>query len=83
MAGVTRTRRHRWLALGLCVAIVAVAAIVPGGAALEVALFERSWVLLPDMARAPRAPERTEPPPPAAPVLASLPSRAPPAVLPA
>ena len=83
MPGVTRTRRQRWLALGLCVAIVAVAAIVPGGAALEVALFERAWVLLPDMARSPRPPERTEPRPPAAPALPSLPSRAPPAVLPA
>lgn len=43
-------RRRRALVVGLCIAVVAVAAFLPGTSALDYALFELPWVLLPDQA---------------------------------
>jgi hypothetical protein len=41
-------RRPSRAIAGLCIAVVALAALLPGIAALESAIFEFSWVLLPD-----------------------------------
>jgi hypothetical protein len=43
-------RRHRRPVAAICIAVVALAAFVPGLAALDHALLEPLWVLLPDEA---------------------------------
>jgi len=76
---VTRPHRTRWLAAGLCVAIVAIVAFAPGAGAFDLAVFERPWVLLPDIARAAEDVVPSAHPLPDAPLLALVSSRAPPA----
>jgi hypothetical protein len=64
--------------VGLCVAVIALAALLPGIASLEYALFEPQWVLLPDDTPVAvciiTAPGNEQP----VPLLSLLPSRAPP-----
>jgi hypothetical protein len=64
---------------GLCIAVIALAAFLPGISALEYALFEPEWVLLPDdtpvVVCSPVACGDEQP----VPFLSLLPSRAPPA----
>lgn len=43
-------RRPNRAIVGLCVAVIVVAAFLPGLSSLEYALFEPQWVLLPDEA---------------------------------
>lgn len=76
---MTRGHGREWLAAGLIVAIVATVAFAPGAAAFELAVFERPWVLLPDIARTARVAAPSAQPLPDAPFLALLSSRAPPA----
>jgi hypothetical protein len=72
-------RRRRALAASLCLAIVLVAACLPGLAALDWVVFELPWALLPDD-RTARAAEAL-PPPNGQPrsLFALFPPRAPPA----
>jgi hypothetical protein len=71
------SRPNRSVAI-LCIGIIALAAFLPGSAALEAALLEPQWVLLPDevsvTVRRPITPCLEQP----VPLLALLPSRAPP-----
>jgi hypothetical protein len=63
----------------LCIAAVALAAFLPGVSTLDFAVFEPTWVLLPDLASVavPEAPSAPAEQPLS--LLALLPSRAPPA----
>jgi len=65
---------------GLCIAVIVLAAFLPGISALDYALFEPQWVLLPDEVRlavySPVEPGDEQP----VPFLSLLPSRAPPSV---
>lgn len=64
---------------GLCIAVVLVAALLPGFAVLDYAIPEPGWVLLPDLSiRSVPGPSRACAPTIAA-VVPPLPSRAPPA----
>jgi hypothetical protein len=66
---------------GLCIAVIALAAFLPGISALEYALFEPQWVLLPDdtpVAVCSTVACRDEQP---VPLFSVLPSRAPPSSL--
>ena len=71
---------HRVVAAGL-VAIVTIAAVLPGFAAFDTAIFDAAWVLLPDETPAPyefpvvAASEQPDP------LLSLLSSRAPPSLL--
>lgn len=78
MAAVASTRRRRMLAAGLCLAMVAVAVLVPGVATLDCIVFELPWVLLRDttIAAAVVSPVGPSAQPPGC--LSLLPSRAPP-----
>ena len=75
-------RRQRSTAIGL-IAVVTIAALLPGFAAFDAAVFEAVWVLLPDETPAPYefpvvvAAEQPDP------LLSLLSSRAPPSFLPA
>jgi hypothetical protein len=66
--------------VALCVAVIALAAFLPGVSALDYALLEPRWILLPDEAPVPlcitTAPAIEQP----RPLLSLLPSRAPPAL---
>jgi hypothetical protein len=67
--------------LALCIAVVALAAFIPGALMLVWALVDPGWVLLPDLASVPlEVPDRTHPERLLA-LLAVLPSRAPPSLL--
>jgi hypothetical protein len=73
-------RSHRRV-IGLCVVVIAVAAFLPGISALDFALLEPQWVLLPDdtpVAPGPAVASCDEQP---VPLLRVLSSRAPPALL--
>ena len=79
---MTVMRLQRSTAIGL-IAVVTIAALLPGFAAFDAAVFEAVWVLLPDETPAPYdfpvviAAEQPDP------LLSLLPSRAPPSFLPA
>lgn len=64
----------------LCVAVIVLAALLPGSSALDYALFEPHWILLPDDAPVvvchTGTPGREQP----ASLLSLLPSRAPPSL---
>lgn len=79
MNPLRRTGTHRSVAC-LCIAVVLVAALMPGAAALDYAIPEPGWVLLPDLARLTDAPQ-----PPTfhrwgVAVVPPLPGRAPPSI---
>jgi hypothetical protein len=67
-------------AAGVCIAVIVVAAFLPGLCALDYALFEPQWVLLPEevIVAVDRADTPCDEQP--APLLSLLPSRAPPAI---
>jgi hypothetical protein len=71
-------RRPGRAAVGVCIAIIAVAALLPGFPGLDYAILEPIWVLLPDVV--PAAPCTLCEPGPEQPLrlLSLLPSRAPP-----
>ena len=73
----TMPRLRRPVAV-LCIAVIALAAFMPGVSACDDAVFEPSWVLLPDLAWTfvPNTPVRV--PEQLLALLALLPSRAPP-----
>lgn len=77
MNPLRRTGTHRSVAC-LCIAVVLVAALMPGAVALDYAVPEPAWVLLPDLGT------RTKSTPPltvvgsGTAVVPSLPGRAPP-----
>jgi hypothetical protein len=75
---ITMPRLRRPVAV-LCIAVVALAAFLPGVSAADYAVFEPSFVLLPDLASVfvPEPPDRSSEQPRS--LLALLPSRAPPA----
>lgn len=72
--------RPRHSVVFLCIAAVGLAAFLPGVSALDYAVFEPSWVLLPDPASvaAPEAATSADEQPQA--LLSLLPSRAPPVI---
>jgi hypothetical protein len=73
-------RRPRRSVVCLCVAVIVLAALLPGSSVLDYALFEPQWVLLPDdppvVVCITSAPSREQP----ASLLSLLPSRAPPSL---
>jgi hypothetical protein len=72
-------RGRRTLAAGLCLAIVVVAACLPGMSALDWIVFELPWVLLPDQSVAGAAGTPCQPGERSRPLFQLLPPRAPPA----
>lgn len=76
---MTRAHWRGWLVAGLIVAIVAIVTFAPADAAVDLALFERSWVLLPDIGRTATVAAPSAQPLPDAPFLSRLWSRGPPA----
>ena len=77
MAATLMPRPSRSL-VGLCVAVIALAAFLPGVSSLDYAMYEPQWILLPDEAPIPlfvaATPANEQP----RPLLSLLPSRAPP-----
>lgn len=71
--------RPRRSVVGLCIAVIAVAALLPGISSLDYAVFELPWVLLPDdtpVALGSTATRSNEQP---VPLFSLVPARAPPA----
>ena len=70
--------RPRRSVVGLCIAVIVLAAFVPGMSALDCALLEPQWVLLPDEVAVPVYTPTTLSDEQPAPLLSVLSSRAPP-----
>ena len=73
-------RRNRAVA-GLCIAVIAVSALLPGIFAFDYALFEPQWILLPDEALAAVTPTVARGDEQPLPLFSLLPSRSPPSAL--